>query len=33
VHEHVAALHRLLGTGTRARLVAELAALGREPQL
>ena len=25
VHEHVAALHRLLGTGTRPRLVAALA--------
>lgn len=33
VHEHVAALHRVLSTGTRARLVAELAGLGREPPL
>jgi DNA-binding CsgD family transcriptional regulator len=31
VHEHVGALHRLLGTSTRARLVAELAVFGREP--
>jgi DNA-binding NarL/FixJ family response regulator len=32
VHEHVAALHRLLGTSTRPRLVATLAnTLGDEP--
>jgi DNA-binding NarL/FixJ family response regulator len=30
VHERVAALHRLLGTGTRVRLVAELASALRE---
>jgi DNA-binding NarL/FixJ family response regulator len=30
VHEHVAARHRLLGTNTRARLVAALCASLRE---